>query len=122
MDIQLAISRQRIEHIVESYHLRGNQTSLCDRYLDELMEQFPLPAIELALVETLTKHWLTVPIPRGEVFFEQAHELLKQWKDSAEVKTAISMAQFRQITGLDPAPVFGPEIPPQFPLPRPVAP
>lgn len=121
MDIQLEISRQRVKHIVDSYHLQGDEMALFEGYLDELMELFPMPAVELALVETLLKNWLTIPMPRGEVFLEEAHELLKQWKASMRVETTVSMEQFKQITGLDPAPVFGPEKPPQCQVPRTVS-
>lgn len=121
MDIQSEISRQRVKHIVDSYHLQGNEMALCEGYLDELMERFPMPAVELALVETLLKNWLTIPMPRGKAFLEKTHDLLKQWKESTEVETTVSMEQFRHITGLDPAPVFGPEIPPTSPIPRTVS-
>ena len=121
MDIQSEVSRQRVKHIVDSYHLQGDEVALCEGYLDELIELFPMPAVELALVETLLKNWLTIPMPRGKVFFEQAHELLKLWKESSEVDTTVSIEQFQQITGLDPAPVFGPESPPHSPVPRTVS-
>ncbi len=121
MEIQLEVSRQRVKHIVDSYHLPGDEVALCAGYLDELIELFPMPAVELALVETLVKNWLIIPMPRGKVFFEQAHALLKQWKESSEVNTTVSIEQFQQITGLDPAPVFGPQIPPQCSAPRAVS-
>lgn len=121
MDIQSELSRQRVKHIVDSYHLQGDEIALCDGYLDDLMSLFPMPAVELALVETLTQNWLTIPMPRGKAFFEKAEALLKQWKESQEVETTVSMEQFRQITGLDPAPIFGPEVPPPCPMPHTVS-
>ena len=121
MDIQSEVSRQRVKHIVDSYHLQGEEVAACEGYLDELISTFPMSAVELALVETLVQNWLTVPMPRGKSFFEQAETLLKQWKTSEQVETTVSIEQFQQITGLDPAPVFGVELPPH-PMPRPVSP
>jgi hypothetical protein len=121
MDIQLEVRRQRVKHIVDSYHLQGDEVALCEGYLEELIGLFPMPALELALVETILQNWLTIPMPRGKLFFDQVRALLQHWKETTVVETLVSMEQFHHITGLDPAPVFGPELPPQFPVPRTVS-
>lgn len=115
MEIGVQLKRQRIKHIVSSYQLDGNESDPFDRALERLLDHYPLPLIELALVETLVNSWLQVPLLRGCKFLEQAQEQLQAWEqqmlhpDSAtrQYVSAILPEQFQQITGLDPAPIFG---------------
>ncbi|MDX2215381.1 MAG: hypothetical protein SFY66_19110 [Oculatellaceae cyanobacterium bins.114] len=119
MDIQEEINRQRIKHIISSYQLGGSEADQMELYLNELVENYPMPLIELALVETLVDHWLTVPLLRGRDFFSQAHDKLKDWESQPIIST-ITPEQFQQITGLDPSPVFGStEKPPTRPIVHP---
>ncbi|GAB4381613.1 MAG: hypothetical protein Kow00121_40560 [Elainellaceae cyanobacterium] len=119
MEIWQQLSRQRVKHIVSSYQLDGDQAKQFDAYLEELFEIHPSPLIELALVETLIDHWLSVPLLRGIEFLTQAHDKLKTWENQPIVST-ITPEQFQQISGLDPTPIFGSaEIPPACPIVRP---
>lgn len=104
MDIQQRISRQRIQHIVDSYSLAEDAAALA--YLEALSRQYPHPLVELALTETLAQQWLSVPLARGVSFLQQAHSRLRQWQNQPIFST-ITPRQFEQITGLDADPVFG---------------
>lgn len=106
MEIWEKLSRQRVKHIVSSYCLGGDEVNRFDLYLDELLQLYPRPLIELALIETLIDYWLTVPLVRGVEFLVQAHDRLKAWESQPIIST-ITPEQFKQIAGLDPAPVFG---------------
>ncbi|MEO0408031.1 MAG: hypothetical protein AAF289_11840 [Cyanobacteria bacterium P01_A01_bin.135] len=105
MVLQVQISQQRVRHIVQSYHLDGGEGSFFT-YLEELMLHYPLPLIELSLVEILVESWLTVPFAKGEAFLDQVHGRLQQWEQQPIV-SSLTADQFRTITGLDPTPVFG---------------
>lgn len=105
MVLQEKINQQRVRHIVQSYQLDGGESAFF-LYLEELIQRYPLPLIELSLVETLVENWLTVPFARGEAFLTQAHVRLQQW-EQAPIVSSLSSAQFNAITGLDPAPIFG---------------
>lgn len=119
MEIWQQLNQQRVKHIVSSYQLGGDEATQFDLYLQELLELYPCPLIELALVETLIDHWLAVPLVRGVNFLAQAHDKLKLWESQPIVST-ITPEQFQHIAGLDPTPVFGsPEIPPPAPIVRP---
>jgi hypothetical protein len=119
MEIWQQLNRQRVKHIVSSYHLNGDEGNQFDRYLEELFDCYPCPLIELALIETLIDHWLSVPLVRGVEFLTQAHNKLKQW-DVQPIVSTITPEQFQQISGLDPTPIFGStEIPPTCPIVRP---
>jgi len=112
MELQERLDRQRVKHIVSSYQLNGNDVSRFDTYLESLLQCYPAPLIELALTETLVDHWASVPLVRGLDFLTQAHNKLKAWESQPIIST-ITPEQFQQITGLDPAPIFGGEgIPP----------
>lgn len=106
MNIDTELKRHRVKHIISSYHLAGEPSSSFDNYLETLLECYPAPLIELALVETLVESWLKVPLPRGCSFLAQADEKLKAWQGSA-IASTLSPEQFQQITGLDPSPIFG---------------
>lgn len=119
MEIWEQLSRQRVKHIVSSYQLAGDEGNQFNLYLDELMQIYPCPLIELALIETLIDHWLSVPLVRGIEFLTQSHDKLKAWENQPIIST-ITPDQFQQIAGLDPTPVFGSaELPPACPIVRP---
>jgi len=100
------ISRQRVNYIVDSYQLSGDDDEYFDEYLEDLLQAYPSPQIELALVEILVRSWHVNPIIRGVAFLKRSHELLKTWENHA-IAPNISPTHFRLITGLDPTPVFG---------------
>lgn len=106
MELWSQISRQRVKHIVCSYRLEGAEVELFSSYLEDLLNSYPTPAIELALVEVLIDSWGKASIPRGKAFLDQARELLNHWKETT-VAVRVTPEQFQNITGLDPAPVFG---------------
>lgn len=110
-ELRAAIQRQRVKHIVSSYHLDGAEIdgSETERFhcrLEQLLNHHPTPLVELALVEVLVDSWIHVPPLRGLAFLAQTQRLLEQWKDQSIVST-LTPQQFQQITNLDPIPVFG---------------
>jgi hypothetical protein len=116
MEIREQLSRQRVKHIVSSYELGGDEATRFDTYLEDLLQVYPCPLIELALVETLVDGWSAIPLVRGIKFLTLTHDKLKLWENQPIVST-VTPAQFRQIAGLDPAPVFGSaELPPPSPI------
>jgi hypothetical protein len=106
MSLHDRISRQRLKYIISSYQLDGHQSHQVSNFLEELQSRYPLPLIELAVVETLVDQWVSVPLVRGMAFFAKAHAKLKAWETQPIIST-ITPAQFRHITSLDPTPVFG---------------
>ena len=76
MDLQHRIGQQRIQHIIDSYILMGEEASAFESYLGELLSQYPHGLIELALVETLVKSWLTIPMVKGVPFLTTAVRFL----------------------------------------------
>ncbi|HEY9738160.1 MAG TPA: hypothetical protein V6D06_17835 [Trichocoleus sp.] len=96
---------QRIQHIVASYSLSGDESDLFEAYLIDLMQVFPAPLIELAIVETLVQQWLRVPLLRGPEFLRTAHEMLTDWQGQV-FQSRLTPTYFELITGLDPAPIF----------------
>jgi hypothetical protein len=116
MDIQEEVKQQRVKHIVASYQLGGEEEQQFNTYLEDLFSYYPPPLIELAMVETLVDHWVTVPLLRGAAFLSAAHDKLKNWEHQPIMST-LTPEQFHQISGLDPAPVFGTEeLPPNRPI------
>jgi hypothetical protein len=119
MELGAQLKRQRIKHIVSSYQLDGNETEAFDQALELLLNHYPLPLIELALVETLVDGWLHMPLMRGCKFLAKAYEQLQTWEnqtlqcDSSALLyiSTISPEQFQQLTGLDPAPIYGSSLP-----------
>ena len=105
MTLQDKLSQQRVQHIVQSYQLDGGDRPFFP-YLEELMQRYPHPLIELALAETLVANWLTVPFERGTAFLSQVHLRLQHWEHEPII-SSLTSDQFSTITGLDPAPVFG---------------
>ncbi len=109
MEIQQRISQQRVKHIVDSYCLAGTETDAFQSYLSELFGQYPHGLIELALVETLVKNWLIIPMQKGVPFLAAAHNRLKQWRSEPTANLLASNLtpnQFSHITGLDPQSAF----------------
>jgi hypothetical protein len=116
MELQEAIQRQRIRYIISSYGLHDVTVQGFDDYLEILMATYPWPLIELALVETLIKNWLQIPMVRGYEFLTQVHEHLQSWEEYAllqpesrpcAIASTVTPDQFQQITNLDPGPIFG---------------
>jgi hypothetical protein len=119
MEIQEQINRQRVKHIIDSYHLSGAEADRVDTYLEELLQHYPTALIELALVETLVDSWLTIPPIKGIAFLSQSHDKLRAWESQPIIST-ITPEQFNQITGLDPSPIFGStNLPPTRPIVHP---
>ncbi len=106
MNLSERLLQQRVKHIVSSYQLAGAQVDAFADCLQVMMQAFPTPLVELAIVETLVDHWLSVPLLRGVKFLEQTHWRLQAWEQQA-IASTITPDQFQQITGLDPTPVFG---------------
>lgn len=106
MEIGEQLRQQRVKHIVSSYQLSGSDSQAFHENLAKLLEQYPPPLIELALVETLVNCWWQVPMPRGCPFLTRVHEQLVTWQAQPIIST-IAPEQFQQITGLDPTPIFG---------------
>ncbi len=109
MEIWEEISRQRVKYIVDSYQLDGYDDEFFYEYLEDLLQAYAPPQIELALVEILIESWRVTPLIRGVAFLERSHELLKAWETKI-ITPNISPTHFRLITGLDPTPVFGIEV------------
>lgn len=109
-DLQPRVSRQRVQHIVDSYLLTGNEPRAFETYLHDLLDQYPPGLIELALVETLIRNWLTIPMQKGVPFLAEAHKQVKQWQIKCRRQDLqnidLTHSQFRQITGLDPDSAF----------------
>lgn len=97
--------RQRVRHIISSYRLTGD-CPRCSAYLETLLQDYPAPLIELALVETLVAHWLRLHHLRGLPFFHKTHQQLQTWEE-APIASTLTPGQFYGITGLDPQPIFG---------------
>jgi hypothetical protein len=120
MTLEEQLQRQRVKHIVTSYHLAGDDADAFVLYLHALLDQYPAPLIELALVEVLVTHWLAVPLLRGCEFLVHVHDRLRAWEEEtvAHDSTAPTQASslvhpkdFQHITGLDPTPIFGQWLP-----------
>jgi hypothetical protein len=107
MELQARLSQQRVQYIVSSYQLAGNDEHAVQEYLATLLAIYPAPLIELALVETLIDHWLQIPLITGVTFLSQAHQRLRNWEFNP-IASTLTPDQFQAITGLDPHPVFGP--------------
>lgn len=112
MEIWEQISRQRVKYIVDSYQLDGDDDEDFYEYLEDLLQAYAPPQIELALVEILIQSWRITPLVRGVTFLERSHVLLKSWENKA-IAPNLSPVHFRLITGLDPTPIFGNAVIPQ---------
>jgi hypothetical protein len=99
------VDQQRVKHIIESFHLCGQDGIRFDDRLGQLLGQYPSTWIELAIAEVLVLNWLIVPMPRGLEVLRQVHNLLAQWQDHG-LTNLLTELEFQRITGLDPLPVF----------------
>lgn len=104
-NLQQRIGQQRVQHIVDSYLLKENEPVAFDGYLDNLLNEYPDGLVELALVETLVKNWLTIPMQKGIPFLTTAHDQIKQWLQGQQT-VSLTQSQFHHITGLDPQTAF----------------
>jgi hypothetical protein len=115
MELKEELKRQRVKHIISSYHLAGNDGDPFDAVLAMLLDEYPTPLVELAIAETLVMNWLSVPMPKGCAFLTQVQEHLTLSDHPPEcgdrsrphIHSSITPAQFQHITGLDPSPIFG---------------
>jgi hypothetical protein len=105
MTLEERVSWQRVAYIVESYELAGDDGETFDTYLAELMERHALPIIELAFAESILDLWTVIPLPRGIKFLDHANQLLQEWADNG-ISSRLMPSDFKQITGLDPAPII----------------
>jgi hypothetical protein len=101
MKLQERIDQQRLDHIITSYALVGEDTLCFQSYLQDLLRHYPTPLIELSLVEVLVRHWSLPPLPRGIPFLQEAWAILHQW-EQGEGTSSITSIQFEWITGLTP--------------------
>ena len=99
------VDQQRVKHIIDSFHLSGQDGSGFDDRLAQLLAAYPSSWIELAIAEIVVLNWLVVPLPRGLVVLRQVHNLLGQWQDHG-LTNLLTESEFQRITGLDPGPVF----------------
>lgn len=108
MELWEQICRQRIRYIVDCYQLDLTESpeDFTD-LLEELWIAYPYSQIELALVETLVASWLQIPPVKGIPFLTEVHRRLQGWENCTQIPTQVTPAQFQQIAGLDPSPVFG---------------
>ncbi|MEM1239696.1 MAG: hypothetical protein AAGI45_07640 [Cyanobacteria bacterium P01_H01_bin.26] len=98
MDIQERISRQRVQHIIDSYQLDGDDGDVFVDYLDQLLETYAYPLIELALTEAIIKGWSEIPMRKGLSFIHGVHERLRFWQPDRESLAHIP----RQLKPLNP--------------------
>lgn len=105
MEFWEKVSYQRVKYIVDSYELQGESPEDFHEYLEDLLLAYPSPQIELAIAETIVKSWLEIPLVKGMNFLVVVHSHLQSWEGSTQ--PTITSSQFKQITGLDPIPVFG---------------
>ena len=96
------MQQQRLQHIVDSYSLAGENVPPFVTRLNRLQEGYPWFLVELALVEILVQNWLRYPMPRGLPFLEQVDARLQTWQAASKVPEFLTPKQFEQITGLAP--------------------
>lgn len=105
MTLEERVSWQRIAYIVESYELAGTDGETFDAYLAEMISTHAMPIMELAFAETILDVWTVVPLPRGVLFLEHANNILQDWSEKG-LSSRLTPDDFKQITGLDPAPII----------------
>lgn len=107
MDIQERITRQRVQHIVDSYQLDGDDRDAFAKVLTQLLDTYPQSLVELALTEAIVKGWSDVPMQKGMTFLYAVHEQLCAWQPDMELYSqsstslGISEPQLRRATSLD---------------------
>lgn len=100
---------QRIDHILSSYCLWGQHPHHPYQLMTDLLDNYPAPLVELAVVEVLVDQWLAASLPRGLPFLDQVIQWLGCCStDGFELK--VLPPQFQQITGLDPNQLY-PQLP-----------
>ena len=80
MDTSDCTNRQRVQHIVDSYCLGGDDGELFAAQLTQLLGTYPQPLIELALTESIIQGWSEIPMPRGMKFIQRVHDRLHHWQ------------------------------------------
>ncbi|MBD2105063.1 hypothetical protein [Leptolyngbya sp. FACHB-261] len=94
------MSRQRVQHIVDSYELSGKEPLEFQRQLETLLQTWDIARVELALCEVLVQSWLRVPLPRGTAFLQLTAALLQAW-ETGLAEPSLTPIQFQRITGLE---------------------
>ena len=105
MTLEERVNWQRIVYIVENYELVGTDGETFNTDLAEMISSHAMPIIELAFAETILDVWTVVPLPRGVLFLEHANNILKAWRENG-FSGRLTPSDFKQITGLDPAPII----------------
>ena len=83
----------------------GTDGETFDAYLAEMISNYAMPIMELAFAETILDVWTVVPLPRGVLFLEHANNILQYWSEKG-FSSRLTPDDFKQITGLDPAPII----------------
>lgn len=94
------LQQQRLQHIVDSYSLAGDESAVFSYQLELLVHDYPCFLVELAIVDILVQNWLRYPMPRGIRFLELVQGQLQVWRQAAVISSALTPQQFEQITGL----------------------
>lgn len=90
MEIQKRIIRQRVQHIVNSYQLDGNDGDAFTDCLTQLLENYPQSLVELALTKSIVKGWSDVPMQKGMSFIYGMHERLRSWQSESALSNQAS--------------------------------
>lgn len=90
MDIQERINRQRLQHIVDSYQLDGDDGDAFSAYLTRLLEVYPQSLIELALTEGIVEEWSNVPMQKGMPFLHGVYKKLRFWQPDLDPPSQLS--------------------------------
>lgn len=101
MPLQQSLNWQRIQHIVTSYNLAGENPDGFQSHLQHLLNSYSCIAVEWCLVELIVHHWHCPPLPRGVDLYPDLQQRLDRWPNSS-LPQPLSPAQFQQITGLSP--------------------
>lgn len=96
MELQERILHQRIHHIIDSYHLRGNDPAQFNQRLEHLFADYETATIELAIVDTLITEWTALPPVKGLEFIDRVKLRL-----TANLPTLVTASHYRMITGLE---------------------
>ena len=80
MEIQKRITRQRVNHIVDSYQLDGDDGDAFTDYLNQLLETYSQSLVELAITEAIIQGWTKIPMQKGLPLLCGVHKLLNSWQ------------------------------------------
>ena len=80
MEIQKRITRQRVNHIVDSYQLDGDDGDAFTDYLNQLLETYSQSLVELAVTESIIQGWAKIPMKKGIPLLRGVHKLLNSWQ------------------------------------------